>query len=583
MAKVRQARVAEEVAVVPRTHFNPHASAKGSVLLLVLVVVAMMGLGTGSYLVLMHNEHVAARYTGSKQQARMLAESGADFLKLFLSQSKSSIDAQGGVYENLTWMQAQLVADDAAMDFRGRFTVVAPAESMGFYGGFRFGLEDESAKLNLNALAAKSSSGSRSSGSGGSTGSSSGSGGSSGNGGSGSGSSGSSNNNPGQMSAEEEARFRLMALPGMTEDVADAILDWIDEDDEPRAYGAEEEHYTSLTPSYEPRNGPLTSLDELLQVRGVTPELLYGSDVNRNFALEVTETPRGAVALVDNFNGQMDRGWAAYLTLYGMELLETPEGDEKIDLNAGDLQQLYDDLSPYVGDDEAKFIVLYRQYGPAGEDAEGRKTSASSIQLDFDKSGSTNINSVLDLVGASVSIQSEENNQAPPELVESPWQESSAEGRSLMDLLDYARAESDLRIRGRINVNQASRAVLLSIPSMTDTLADQIISRRMPIVDPVAGEGRHALWLWADGIVDLEEMRELEPYLTAGGDVYSCQIVGFFDGAPMQSRLRVVLDRTSSTVEALVWEDLSTLGTGFTQNVLLGLGPEPGLQSQPQP
>ena len=29
-----------------------------------------------------------------------------------------------------------------------------------------------------------------------------------------------------------------------------------------------------------PRNGPITDLDELLLVRGVTPELLYGLDQN---------------------------------------------------------------------------------------------------------------------------------------------------------------------------------------------------------------------------------------------------------------------------------------------------------------
>ena len=37
-----------------------------------------------------------------------------------------------------------------------------------------------------------------------------------------------------------------MGLPGMTEDVADAILDWLDTDDEPRELGAEIEYYSGL-------------------------------------------------------------------------------------------------------------------------------------------------------------------------------------------------------------------------------------------------------------------------------------------------------------------------------------------------
>ena len=563
MAKATLALKDSEAKVVrnPAGPLTVIASARsGSVLLLVLVVIAMMALGTGTYMVMMHNEHVAARYSGSRLQARLQAESGAEFLKLFLAQSATSISSKGGLFENITWMQAQLVADDPVVDFRGRFSVVCPAQTLGYYEGYRFGLEDESAKLNLNSLVEPAS---------GSTSAAGGSGGASGNSGSNSGSSGQAAENQRELSPEEEARYRLMALPGMTEDIADAILDWIDEDDQPRAYGAEESYYMGLTPAYRPRNGPLTSLDELLLVRGVTPELLYGIDSNRNYVLETSETPRGAVALVDNYNGQMSRGWAAYLTLFGMELLDSPDGEEKFDLNSRDLEQLYDDLNPLVGADEAKFIVLYRQYGPADEDAEGSTTSVGSFRVDFDKEASTEIGSVLDLVGVNVPVQ--ENEQAPVQLIASPWQDAAGTAQSLLELMDYAHAQPDSLIKGRVNVNQASRAVLLSIPVMTETMADQIIGSRVPNVDPVYDSGRHAIWLWSEGILDLEEMKEIEPYVTAGGDVYSCQIAGYFEAAPMQSRVHVVLDRTGSTVEALQWEDWGHLGPGFLQATLMGI------------
>src|SRR5690606_38691018 len=69
----------------------------------------------------------------------------------------------------------------------------------------------------------------------------------------------------------------LLALPGMTEDVADAILDWLDADDEPRPLGAEfEDYYLNLQPAYKPANGPIDSIEQLLLVRGVTPQLLFG-------------------------------------------------------------------------------------------------------------------------------------------------------------------------------------------------------------------------------------------------------------------------------------------------------------------
>jgi len=59
--------------------------------------------------------------------------------------------------------------------------------------------------------------------------------------------------------------------------LVDSILDWIDPDDLHRANGAETEYYQSLTPSYSARNGPFSTVEELLWVNGVTPELFYGS------------------------------------------------------------------------------------------------------------------------------------------------------------------------------------------------------------------------------------------------------------------------------------------------------------------
>ena len=60
--------------------------------------------------------------------------------------------------------------------------------------------------------------------------------------------------------------------------IADSILDWIDKNELPRANGAESEYYQDLSPPYSSKNGPLDSLEELLKVQGITPELLYGSE-----------------------------------------------------------------------------------------------------------------------------------------------------------------------------------------------------------------------------------------------------------------------------------------------------------------
>jgi general secretion pathway protein K len=59
--------------------------------------------------------------------------------------------------------------------------------------------------------------------------------------------------------------------------IVDSILDWIDDNDLHRLNGAEDEYYQSLSPPYRAKNAPLERIEELLLVRGVTPELFYGT------------------------------------------------------------------------------------------------------------------------------------------------------------------------------------------------------------------------------------------------------------------------------------------------------------------
>ena len=58
--------------------------------------------------------------------------------------------------------------------------------------------------------------------------------------------------------------------------VVDSILDWRDPDDFLRINGAENDYYQSLKEPYRCKNANLDSIEELLLVRGVTPDLFYG-------------------------------------------------------------------------------------------------------------------------------------------------------------------------------------------------------------------------------------------------------------------------------------------------------------------
>jgi len=68
-----------------------------------------------------------------------------------------------------------------------------------------------------------------------------------------------------------------LGLDGEKRDVVvDSILDWRDPDDFIRINGAENDYYQSLKEPYRCKNANLDSIEELLLVKGVTPELFYG-------------------------------------------------------------------------------------------------------------------------------------------------------------------------------------------------------------------------------------------------------------------------------------------------------------------
>ncbi|MBI2349930.1 MAG: general secretion pathway protein GspK [Deltaproteobacteria bacterium] len=80
--------------------------------------------------------------------------------------------------------------------------------------------------------------------------------------------------------AAEDTLRRIFTNLGVEEPrrtiLVDSILDWRDNDNLHRVNGAENDYYLSLSPSYTAKNGPFDTVEDLLWVRGVTPELFYG-------------------------------------------------------------------------------------------------------------------------------------------------------------------------------------------------------------------------------------------------------------------------------------------------------------------
>lgn len=94
---------------------------------------------------------------------------------------------------------------------------------------------------------------------------------------------------------EQDARNILWRLlrqePFHLEDSAartiiDSLIDWIDAEDGDweQEFGAESSYYQSLDTPYPCKNGPVEFIEELLLVKGVTPELLFGTEKHPGLA-----------------------------------------------------------------------------------------------------------------------------------------------------------------------------------------------------------------------------------------------------------------------------------------------------------
>lgn len=82
--------------------------------------------------------------------------------------------------------------------------------------------------------------------------------------------------------------------------ITDSILDWIDPDDQPRLSGTESDFYLGQNPPYQAKNGPLDDLTELLLIRGVVPEMFFGTDLSQ---VDVPRSVTGRALAVNKNTG----------------------------------------------------------------------------------------------------------------------------------------------------------------------------------------------------------------------------------------------------------------------------------------
>lgn len=79
--------------------------------------------------------------------------------------------------------------------------------------------------------------------------------------------------------------------------IVDSIQDWRDPNEEYRLNGAESDYYLGLPVPYRSKNADFDSVEELLQVRGVTPRIFYGTPEKPGLVEYLTVAGSGRVNL----------------------------------------------------------------------------------------------------------------------------------------------------------------------------------------------------------------------------------------------------------------------------------------------
>jgi type II secretory pathway component PulK len=515
---------------------------RGVVLIAVLVIVASLSLAGYQFSDMMTSEYKASENSHRMVQARRIADSGIHFAAAMLSSPDNYNNVLfGNPFNNEAFRDVAVQGDNKVL---GQFSLIAPSSlDAGGGGGPFYGVIDESGKINPNAMMRLDPTG-------------------------------------------KDLHDVLMKLPNMTEDVANNIVAWMGGSFGIQNGGAQSDYYAGQTPPYRSKNGMLDSIDELMLVKGVTRDLLYGSDANRNGA--------------DDEGGQngLDRGWAACLTVYSREQNRDVNGQPMVFLGNQDLVALAESLTLSdmpLREDMVKFILLYRKYGPASKTGGSQSlgsTLASALGLASDDSsilkegdlstydasklltGSKKINSIFDLVGASVKIKTGTDPKTKKTIYtvyQSPLNDIGSQRELLPLLFNIATVTEDTDLAPRINVNTAPTAVLTALTALpASTPLDDTDITKITSARPAWGTAPDEIfqtpaWLVTEAQIDPKKLSALEKYITTRTQVYRVQSVGYFDGGKGPAvRVEAVIDTNNGRPRILAYRDLSELGRGLS-------------------
>ncbi|MBI1390849.1 MAG: hypothetical protein GC154_20660 [bacterium] len=325
-----------------------------------------------------------------------------------------------------------------------------------------------------------------------------------------------------KLNVNTATRQQLMALPNATDEIVDAILDWRDDDDDPRTYGAEFDYYMSLEEPYQPKNGQFDTLNELLLVKGMSVDVLYGEDVNANGILDANENDGEASYPIDNADGELDKGWIHYLTVFSYEKNVTGDGSSRVNINEADEETMKDQLGDVLEDQDIQNIISGRN------------------------------NNQYQRIGDLISPSNNNNNGGGGRNGGGSGSNGVLDRDKMRDVADLITVSSDQQLFGRININTAPREVLTCLLPNNEELVEAILERRESGDGPFENIGQ---LLDVQGITN-GQFANLTETCCAKSAVFSMRAAGYIETSKAYKEIYAIVDRGADPVTLRYWKNV---------------------------
>ena len=282
---------------------------------------------------------------------------------------------------------------------------------------------------------------------------------------------------------------QLDLLPLTTEQVA-AILDWREAaPTSTRAEGAKDDYYQGLTKPYNAKLRRFDSVDELLDVRYFTPADVWQVTTN------TTGTGNAALpALADGREPVL----ADLVTVDSYVPQLAPRGGPLVNINTQNVNPRL--VQAGISQPTADLLAPRTPPGQTPRFAD--------------------LGAVLALV---------------------------ANPADRAAVLDNVTTSPATRVEGKINLNTASEAVLMSIPNMTQDLAQAIVSYQS------TGFTKLSDLLQVSGFADANSLRQFAGYFTVRSSVFLVRVVGECNGS--KAALEFVVDTSTGTPHIVKMHD----------------------------